>query len=350
MSPDLCADFATAYRSTFSFRCLDLDVHFLRRFSHGSLVPATFECATKTIVIRTAELDEEMIFGESIWSRFTLADLHIGVGVSHHGLPVGLASCIGRSQPSATVVVGSDEPMELNSRMEQGLHEIGRWPATFTERLPKKYSAAGLTASQKRRLFRHCEELPCESHTLFTLFWMDQSALQVRCADVMASRLRGRREDIVPDTSSASSRPGRFFTHWNEELWNEFSAGHLHRSFLTGFKTVAKRLNTSDQEGNLTGNLRLPETVTELSRLGKGFLPGPGGPSENPFDNGHVLSKVSCCDAGSLRWHTPSSLGTFFGHPVCPRFHGSTLLLRAPTRYATLKRATDQISLCIVRS
>jgi hypothetical protein len=96
------------------------------------------------------------------------------------------------------------------------LREIWRWPG-LVERLPKRKTATGLTTSQLLRLLKHCAELPAESQTLFTLFWMNESALRVRCSDVTtAASLRTR--DPRGDSAGKSHVCDRFATHWNPRL------------------------------------------------------------------------------------------------------------------------------------
>jgi hypothetical protein len=291
-------------------------------------VESTFECATKTVYSElNAGVEQSMrvvllpvALGELLWSRLTHADFHVGVGISRLALPIGLAQCVGESQPSANIVLGDDQPAGLDriaALFRQGLQNIGLWPAIFAERLPRKRTSTGLTGSQKLRLVEHCKALPAESHTTFTLVWMNESALQVHCTDVMAAadRLLDR-TDLVPD-ADVSGRPRRFMTHWRED-WGPFADGHLYRALHTGLHSYNGNPNSgASVRRNITKDIDQPEIVEELSRHGKGFLPGL---SEDPLDVGHVLSKVSCCtDDGSLRWHTatmPSVVPTSTAPPV----------------------------------
>ena len=174
--------------------------------------------------------------------------------------------------------------------LRQALHEVGRWP-TLIERLPKKYTATGLTTSQELRLFQRCAELPFASQARFTLLWMNESAIQVRCSDVTTA---ARSHDHSEGSTHTSSVSKRFLTGWHR-MWNDQDDGGLWSKEPAVSRTGDFPTFTS------TGDLSSTNTWLELAQLGKGFLPGI---DADPLGSGHVLSKVSCCnDDGSLRWH-----------------------------------------------
>ena len=336
VSRAMCEALAEAYRSTFAIECLDLDKLLalsgrfpaLRQGSHRLHVE--FDCAAKHVLgWGHAGEGSGFLLTESVISRLsTSADWHVGIGIStpasplsqsNVSLPVSLASCVAQSLPSASIVVGNDELAGLNRSsqlLRQALHEVWRWP-TLVERLPKKYAATGLTTSQELRLFQHCAELPLASQARFTLLWINESALQVRCSDVKTTARRHDRSESSTHTSSVSSR---FLTGWHP-MWNHQDDGRL------WIKEPAVSRTGDFPTFTKTGDLSSANTWLELAQLGKGFLPGI---DADPLGSGHVLSKVSCCnDDGSLRWH-----GSALTELVEPSGMMSPLLqLRSPTHF-----------------
>ena len=338
---DDCADLVVAYRSMFAIQCVELDeVLRMRRHKERKGSPrlhADFDCETKMCIYRDhsnshANTAFVVLLEESILSFTKSADFHVGVGLSTHAFPVRLSSCFPEGMPHASIVISDDQLVGLDRTQSSelllpALHEIWRWPG-LVERLPKKKTATGLTTSQVLRLLEHCAELPAESQTLFTLFWMNESALQVRCSDVTTAVPLHTR-DPRGDTAGKSHVCDRFATHWNPEGWLGYKTDDQPR--LATRKRSGLFLRDGRLLESVTGDLSKPSVVTELAaRLGKGFLPGLDG-DPNPLQSGHVLSKVSCCtDDGSLRWHSSAVSESFEPFRMCPlsqlhvKVHNST--------------------------